>query len=92
MLQAFQRRYLHEGLDGIGVMPAGVKCAAQMAPEPRRMMRVELHRLADPVGALVGLPEPGQELAHLHDDQIVVGIECQMRAPGDGALSSGRSA
>ena len=51
--------------------------AAEMAPESRRMVRVELHRPPDPVDAFVGLAEPGEQLAHLHDHQVVVGVERQ---------------
>src|SRR5262249_46530753 len=49
--------------------------AAEMVPEPLGMIRVEPHRLLDPRNAFFRAPEPGQHLALLHDDEIVVGIE-----------------
>ena len=46
--------------------------AAEVAPEALRMIRVEPHRLADPLDPLLGPPEPGQDLALLHDNEVVV--------------------
>ena len=46
-----------------------------MAPEALGVVRVEAHRLPDPVDALLRPPQPGQKLALLHHDQVVVGVE-----------------
>ena len=41
------------------------------------MIGVEAHRLLDPFDALVRLTDPGQRLALLHDDEVVVRVERQ---------------
>ena len=51
--------------------------AREVAPEALGVVGIEAHRLQDPVDALFGLAEPGQDLALLHDDQVVVRIQAQ---------------
>ena len=48
-----------------------------MAPEALGMIGIEAHRLLDPVDPLLRLAQPGQYLALLHHDEIVVGIEAE---------------
>jgi hypothetical protein len=43
--------------------------------ESLRVIRVEAHRLLDPVDALLRSPKPRQKLALLHNNEIVVGIQ-----------------
>ncbi len=43
-----------------------------MAPEPFGMEGVEAHGLLDPLDALFGPAQPGQDLALLDDDEVVV--------------------
>ena len=47
----------------------------QMVPEALGMMRIEPHRLPDPLDAFLRPADPGQVFAVLDDDEIVVGIE-----------------
>ena len=51
-----------------------------MVPEALRVIGIEAHRLPDPLDALFRLPQPGEHLALLDDDQVVVRIEAE-RAP-----------
>ncbi len=64
-----------ERFDGVAVLPGHEVRAAQVIPEPLRKMRVELHRFPDPLDAFLRAAEPGKQLALLHHDGIVVGIE-----------------
>src|SRR5712692_5046951 len=70
-------RQMHEGLDGLGILPAYEMCLAEVAPEARRMMRVQSHGLANPLNSLLRAPQPGEKLSHLNHDQVVVGVEGQ---------------
>src|SRR5438067_1731156 len=65
------------GIDRFGVATRDEVRPAEMAPEPRRMERIESHRLADPLDAFLRQAEPSEELALLYDDEIVVWIEGQ---------------
>ena len=45
---------------------------AEMVPEPLGMIGIEAHCLLDPFDAFLGPSEPRQDLALLHDDEVVV--------------------
>ena len=64
-------------LDRLVVAPGGEAGAREVVPEALRVIGIEAHRLPDPVDALFRLPEPGEHLALLDDDQVVVRIEAQ---------------
>ena len=64
-----------EGLGGFGVFLGAIEGAPEMAPEALRVVRIEAHRLPDPVDAFFRPSEPGQKLALLDHDEIVVGVE-----------------
>jgi hypothetical protein len=49
----------------------------EVIPESLRMVRVDAHRLADPLDAFLGPAEPGQDLALLDDDEVVVGTKLE---------------
>ena len=66
-----------EGLGRLRVATRHVVGAAQVVPVALGVIGIELHRPLDPVDALFRPAQPGQELALLHDDQIVVRIEAQ---------------
>ena len=66
---------MHEGLDCFGVFVGCKVRFPEMAPEAFRVVRVQLHRLANPVGPFLGATEPSQKLALLDHDEIVVRIE-----------------
>src|SRR5947209_3619374 len=48
-----------EGLGGIGVFLGTIAGAPEMAPEALRVVRIEAHRLLDPIDALLRPPKPG---------------------------------
>src|SRR5262249_49902330 len=75
VMQMVGRRDAGKGRDRLGIMARHEMRAAEMVPEPLRMIRVEAHRLLDPRNAFFRAPEPGQHLALLHHDEIVVGVE-----------------
>ena len=72
--------YAPERVGRIGVATGDEERSAEMAPEAFRMIGVEAHRLPDQLDALLGATGPSVQLALLHDDEIVIGIEA------DGAL------
>lgn len=71
------RRNTLERLGRLGISPRHVKTPAQVTTETLGKIRVEAHRFLDPFDALFRLPQPGQDLALLHDDEVVVGIEAE---------------
>ena len=77
MVRVVGRRDAAEGLHRIGIELRRILRAAEMAPEPLRMVGIEPHRLADPLDPFLRPPEPGQHLALLHHDQVAVRIEAQ---------------
>src|SRR4029453_11870621 len=64
-----------EGLSGFGIFLGTIAGTSKMAPEALWVVRVEAHRLLDPVDALFRPSQPRQKLALLHDNQVVVGVE-----------------
>ena len=64
-------------LGRLGIAVRDKKSASKMAPEARRVVGVEAHRFPDVFDAFFRLPEPSGDLALLHDDQVVVGIEAE---------------
>ena len=66
-----------ERFDRFAVASRDEISAAEMTPEALGMIGVEAHRLLDRFDALFRLADPGQQLALLHDDEIVVWIECK---------------
>ena len=66
-----------ERFDRLAVAPRDEISAAEMTPEALGMIGVEAHRLLDPFDAFFRLANPGQYLALLHDDEVVVWIERQ---------------
>ena len=64
-----------EGLGGFGIFLGAIASASEMAPKALWVVRVEAHRLFDPVDALLRPPQPGQKLPLLHHDNIVVRVE-----------------
>src|SRR5258706_10828208 len=64
-----------ERRDGLGIFLGTIAGAPEVAPEALRVVRVEAHRLLDPVDALLRPPQPRQELTLLHYDEVVVGVE-----------------
>src|SRR5205085_8358025 len=64
-----------ERLDRFGVAPPDKIGTAEMVPKSLGMMRVETHRPLHPVDALFWPTYPGQELALLHHNEIVIGVE-----------------
>src|SRR5438132_10841745 len=51
--------------------------AAEVIPVALRVVRVEPHRFPDPFDAVLGSPQPREQLAVLNQDEVVVGIEAQ---------------
>ena len=51
--------------------------AAEMVPESLGVVRVHPHRLPDPFDAILGSPQPREQLALLNQDEVVVGIEAK---------------
>jgi len=48
-----------------------------MVPEPFRVVRVEAHCFPDPLDAFFRSAQPSIQLALLHNDQVIVGIEAE---------------
>src|SRR5262249_43966427 len=69
-----------ERVGGLGVATGDEQGSAEMAPEALRMIGVQAHRFPDQLDALLSSAGPGVQLALLHDDEVVIGIEA------DGAL------
>src|SRR4029079_1102602 len=51
--------------------------ASEMVPKSLGMMRIEKHRLLDPLDAFLRVSSPGEYLAVLDDDEVVVRVERQ---------------
>src|ERR1700740_16895 len=66
-----------ERLDRVTIAPRDEVSAAEMTPKVLGMIGVEAHRLLDPFDAFFRLPNPGQHLTLLHDNEVVVWIERQ---------------
>lgn len=66
-----------ERFDCLAVAPRDEISPAEMTPEALGMIGVEAHRLLNPFDALFRLANPGQHLALLHNDEVVVWIERQ---------------
>ena len=64
-------------LDRLVVAPGGEAGPRQVVPEALRVIGIEAHRLPDPLDALFRLPQPGEHLALLDDDQVVVRVEAE---------------
>src|SRR5262249_31255717 len=64
-----------EGLGRFGVFFGAEAGAAEMIPEALGMVRIEAHRPPDPAYAFLGPPKLGQQLALLHHDKVIVGIQ-----------------
>ncbi len=77
MVELVGRRDALEGVDRLGIAARDEPGAAEVVPEARRMEGIELHRLLDPGHALLGLPDPGENLALLDHDQVVVRIQAE---------------
>src|SRR5438477_11561131 len=60
MVQMVGSRDAGERGDRLGIAARHEERAAEMVPEPLRVIRVEPHRLLDPGDAFLGAPEPGQ--------------------------------
>src|SRR5712692_2826442 len=76
-MEMIRRSDALHGLGRLAIAARDEKCPAEMAPEARGVVGIEAHRLPDPFYALFGLAEPGQQLALLHHDQVVVGIQAE---------------
>jgi hypothetical protein len=79
-VQRVRARDALERVDRLSVAARREAGAREVAPEALRMVGIEAHRLPDPLDAVFRLAEPGQDLALLDDDEVVVRIEAQ-RAP-----------
>ena len=66
-----------ERFDRFVVAPGNEISAAEMTPKALGMIGVKAHRLLNPLDALFRLTDPGQHLALLHNDEIIVRIERQ---------------
>jgi hypothetical protein len=66
-----------ESVDRLAILPRHLVGPAEMTPESLGMKRIEAHGLLDPLDAVLGLAQPGQNLTLLNDDEVVVGIEVQ---------------
>ena len=75
MMRVVRPRDPGEGLGGFGVFLGAIAGAPEVAPEALWVVRVEAHRLLDPVDALLRPSQPRQQLALLHHDQVIVGVE-----------------
>ena len=64
-------------LDRVVVAAGGEAGARQVVPEPLRVIGIEAHRLPDPVDAFDRLAEPGEQLALLDHDQVVVRVQAE---------------
>src|ERR1700686_4391506 len=64
-----------ESLGRFSVFLGAIAGTPEMVPEAFRMVGVEPHRLFDPVDALLRSSKPGQKLALLHHDKVVVGVK-----------------
>ena len=55
VLQRVEVCHVHESFDRLAILAAHEVSLAKMAPKTCWMVRIELHRLADPVDAFLGL-------------------------------------
>ena len=64
-----------EGFSDFGELLCAVEGATEVIPEASGVVRIEAHRALDPVDPFFRPPQPGQKLALLNHDDIIVGIE-----------------
>ena len=77
MMELVGRRDAFERRDGVAIAVRNKIGSPEMVPKPLGMIGIEAHGLLDPLDALLGLSEPGQDLAVLHDNKVVVGVETE---------------
>src|SRR5215212_5771540 len=74
-MELIGRRDPLESGQSIGIAAGHKISAAQVVPETLRVIGIEAHGLQYPLNALLRLAYPGQHLALLNHDEIVIGIE-----------------